>query len=83
MVLQAPRHCDVGVSATHDNGFPDHLRQLVFRRLPLTRLPLRDSNAAVQHYAVSDYFPYRRVANRIQVSGPVPFYRPSDDAARL
>ena len=40
------------------------------------------SNAAVQHYAVSDYFPYRRAANRIQVSGPVPVYHPND-AARL
>ena len=47
----------------------------------LTRPPV-SSNAAVQHYAVSDYFPYRRAANRIQVSGPVPVYHPND-AARL
>ena len=39
-------------------------------------------NAAVQHYAVSDYFPHRRAANRIQVSGQAPYYLP-DDAAKL
>ena len=33
-------------------------------------------NRAAQHYAVSDYFPHKRVLRRVTVSGDRPFYRP-------
>ena len=34
-------------------------------------------NRACQHYAVSDYWPQERVADRVTVVGDVPFHRPS------
>ena len=36
-------------------------------------------NRACQHYAVSDYWPERRTAERATIIGDVPFYRPSTE----
>lgn len=33
-------------------------------------------NRAVQHYAVSDYYPYKRKLRRVTISGDRPYYRP-------
>jgi taurine dioxygenase len=38
-------------------------------------------NRACQHYAVSDYWPRERIAERVTVVGDTPFHRPGTEAA--
>ena len=38
-------------------------------------------NRACQHYAVSDYWPSERIAERVTITGDTPVYRPDDNAA--